>query len=145
MTLQKPARPTQLRESAMLTKGKTRILQSGDWLTAQQVAELVPLNTELRCFLVTEWWCAGKIFALHHEGIDYFPIYAFDPAADYKPRPGLAPVIAKLASQKEGWGMAFWFGSSNSTLGGRMPKDVLEREPEIVLDAAEYEVSESPF
>ncbi|MEE1922125.1 hypothetical protein V0R50_13360 [Pseudomonas sp. 148P] len=123
MTSQKPARHTQLRESAMLAKGKTRILHSGDWLTAQRVVELAPLNSEFRCSLVAEWWRAGKIFALHHEGIDYFPIYAFDPAADYQPRPGLAPVITTLASKKDGWGMAFWFGSSNSVLGGRMPKD----------------------
>ena len=40
--------------------------------------------------------------------------------------------------------MAFWFGSSNALLGGRMPKDVLV-EAGIVLDAAEYEVCDSAF
>jgi len=145
MSSQKPVRPTQQRESAMLAKGKTRILQSGDWLTVQQVAELAQLNPDLKCSQVGEWRRAGKVFALQHEGIDYFPIYAFDPAEGYCPRPGLIPVIATLAAKKDGWGMAFWFGSSNSILGGRMPKDVLKDEPELVLDAAEYEVSDSPF
>ena len=35
--------------------------------------------------------------------------------------------------------MAFWFGSSNSYLGGRHPKEVLQTDFGIVLDAARDE------
>lgn len=45
-----------------------------------------------------------------------------------------------LGSQKDGWGMAFWFGSSDGCLGGRQPKSVLTEDPRAVLEAAELEV-----
>ena len=40
-----------------------------------------------------------------------------------------------LGSQKDGWGMAFWFGSCDGCLGGRQPKSVLTEDPRAVLDA----------
>ncbi|CAG8865794.1 hypothetical protein PS627_01713 [Pseudomonas fluorescens] len=136
----KPARPTLLREAKMLAKGKTRILQSGDWLTAQEVAELAQFKTVNASSQPNKWKRAGKIFALRHEGTDYFPIYGLDPSTGYRARAELASVISVLAAKKDGWGMAFWFGSSNSMLGGRLPKDVLKDDPGAVLEAAKDEV-----
>lgn len=49
-------------------------------------------------------------------------------------------IITVLGSQKDGWGMAFWFGSSDGCLGGRQPKSVLTEDPRAVLEAAELEV-----
>lgn len=137
MNAQKPERPTLQREAAMLAKGKKRILGSSDWLTSQEVAGL----THLSPGQLSQWEQAGEIFTLTHEGIDYFPIYAFDPENGYQPRSTLASVITVLTPKKDGWGMAFWFGSSNSFLGGRMPKNVLRDDPQIVLAAAKDEIS----
>lgn len=136
----KPARPTILREAKMLARAKARILNSGDWLTAQDVAELAQLSTINASSQPNKWKRAGKIFALRHEGTDYFPVYGLDQQTSYRPRASLAPVITELAQSKDGWGMAFWFGSSNSYLAGRMPKDVLAEDPELVLKAAKDEV-----
>lgn len=141
MNTQKPVRPTQEREEALLAKGKKRILQSGDWLPAHDLENIAHLNTADLRYEPNQWKQAGEIFTLQHEGIDYFPIYGLDPAKGYRPRSGLAPVITVLAFKKDGWGMAFWFGSSNSYLGGRMPKDVLMKDPRIVLEAAKDEIS----
>lgn len=141
MSLQNPARPTLLRESQMLTKGKIRILHSGDCLTTQDVAELGGLTTVTACSELDAWVRDGRIFTVEHEGIRYVPRYGLDPSAGYRPLPSLAPVIECLAIKKEGWGMAFWFGSSNSYLGGRMPKDVLPKDPQAALDAAKDEIA----
>lgn len=140
MTSQKPPRPTLLREAAMLAKGKKRIMQSGDWLTAEEVTKLAGLNPTGTHSLLDEWLRARKIFVLRHEDNDYFPTYGLDPSAGYSPQSGMAEVIAILAVKKDGWGMAFWFGSSNSYLGGRLPKDVLRDEPLRVLEAAKDEI-----
>lgn len=144
MSTQNPPRPTQLREAAMLAKGKTRILNSGDWLTTPQILALAQFDRADPESQLDEWRLEGKIFTLCNGGVEYFPIYAFDPAARYFPRPSFAEVIAILAPRKDGWGLAFWFGSSNSYLGGRMPKDVLQNDLQSVLEAAQHEVSDFP-
>lgn len=136
----KPARPTLLREAKMLAKGKTRILQSGDWLTAQEVAEVAGFKTVNASAQPSKWKRSDRIFALRHEGIDYFPVYGLDPSTGYRPLKALGPIIQVLKSQKDDWGLAFWFGSSNSYLGGRLPKDVLQADPTSVLEAARNEV-----
>lgn len=136
----KPARPTLLREAKMLAKGKTRILQSGDWLTAQEVAEVAGFKTVNSSAQTSKWKRSDRIFALRHEGVDYFPVYGLDPSTGYRPLKALAPIIQVLKSRKDDWGLAFWFGSTNSYLGGRMPKDVLKEDPASVLEAAKDEV-----
>lgn len=128
----------------MLAKGKSRIINSGDWLTAPQILALAQLDRADPRSPLDEWRLEQKIFALSYDGVEYFPIYAFDPAANYCPRPSLAEVIAILASRKDEWGLAFWFGSSNSYLGGRMPKDVFPDDLQGVLEAAQNEICEFP-
>ncbi len=124
----------------MLARGKERIIQSGDWLTKRELSELLDLD-EAGLELVDEWKRTGQIFTIHHADIEYYPVYALEDAAAHRLRAGMAEAIAILATKKDGWGMAFWFGSSNSYLGGRLPKDVLKDLPGKVLDAAQDEIS----
>ena len=53
-----------------------------------------------------------------------------------------AKVIEAFAGHKDGWGMAYWFRSDNSFLGGKRPQDLLATAPERVIDAALDEVQE---
>jgi hypothetical protein len=43
---------------------------------------------------------------------------------------------------KDEWGIAYWFQSSNSFLGGKRPQDLLSSAPQRMLAAAEDEVQE---
>ena len=63
-----------------------------------------------------------------------------DQGAKVRPRPEMVEVIKVLQSTKNGWGMAFWFASSNFYLRGKRPQDVLETELSLVITAAENEV-----
>lgn len=54
----------------------------------------------------------------------------------------MAKVIEILAKNKDSWGMAYWFRSDNSFLGGKRPQDLLASEPERVIEAAMDEVQE---
>ncbi|AZD55516.1 hypothetical protein C4K19_3731 [Pseudomonas chlororaphis subsp. aurantiaca] len=142
-TISMPKRPipsTLLRKAKMLAKAKTEILQSNDWVTASEISDLAQFKSNNPGSQPNKWKLAGKIFALRHEAIDYFPIYGLDPAQGYRPFSGLKPIVSTLSSMKDGWGMAFWFASPNSYLGGKRPKDVLQANPEGVLDAAKEEV-----
>lgn len=145
MSSQNPPRSTLLREAALAMKGKIRILNSGDLLTILDFIELAQLDPTRAALQLEEWKLTGKIFAITHEGVEYFPIYGFDPAAGYSPRPSMHEVITILGLKKNGWGMAFWFGSPNSYLAGRMPKDVFMENLGSVLEAAKDEVTPLPF
>lgn len=132
-------RPTLSRETAMLEKGKARLLRSGNFVTTDALAVLAQLSPEQYKAELKEWKRAGNIFSLAHEDKEYFPLYAFDPASNFRPFSSLAAIITALGSSKPDWAIALWFGSSNSYLGGQMPKDVMVDGPARVLDAARSE------
>lgn len=135
-----PATPHLLREAAMRHQARAAVLASGDWLTARQVADIAGLSLVNPSAQPNKWKRAGQIFAIQHGGTDLFPGYGLDPDTDYRPRKALADIIQLFADHKRGWGMAFWFMSVNSFLGGRRPQDVLAHEPEWVIAAAEDEI-----
>ena len=135
----KPVPSTLLREARMLAQAKTEILQSQDWITAIEITDLAKFSASNPSSQPNKWKQSGKIFALRHEGVDYFPIYGLDPAQGFRPYSCLEKVISILSSKKDGWGMAFWFASANTLLGEKRPKDALPDNPSGVLLAAKEE------
>ena len=125
----------------MLAKAKTEILKSNDWVTANEVSNLAHFSSGNPSSQPNKWKHAGKIFALRHEGIDYFPIYGLDPTQGFRPFSALESVIATLATMKDGWALAFWFASPNTFLGEKRPKEVLSTNSLDVLSAAMEEIS----
>jgi len=137
----KPVPSTLLREARMLAQAKTEILESNDWVTASEISNLAQFSSNNPSSQPNKWKQAGKIFALRHEGVDYFPIYGLDPAQGFRPFSALESVISTLTAMKDGWAMAFWFASPNTFLGGKRPKDVISANPLSVLSASKEEVS----
>lgn len=137
-----PASPHLLREANMLRRARSAVLDSGDLITASQIAEFAGFSTSNASAQPNKWKKLGQIFAVHHNGVDYFPGYGLDADAGYRPLKPLAQVIQVFDGIKDAWGLAYWFGSSNSFLGGRRPQDVLKVEPERVIAAARDEVEE---
>lgn len=135
-----PASPRLLREAAMLVKARKAVLDSGDWLTAAQIAEIAHLSTSNPSAQPNKWKRQGLIFAINHRGTDYFPGYGLDAESDFRPLKTLAPIIEVFAGHKDGWGIAYWFSSENGFLGGRRPQDLLISEPVLVLGAAMDEI-----
>ncbi|SAK73154.1 hypothetical protein AWB80_04054 [Caballeronia pedi] len=135
-----PPTPNLLKEAAMLARSRKAVLEGADWLTAAKVAELAGLSATNPSTQPNKWKRERRIFAIHHNGIDYFPGYGLDPAAGWRPRKALKPVLDVFGDKKDSWGLAYWFLSANSFLGGRRPQDVLAVEPEQVVAAAQDEV-----
>lgn len=131
-----PPTPLELKEAAMLARARTAVLESGEWLTAAQIAVLAGFSASNPSAQPNKWKRDRAIFALRHHGVDYFPSYGLDAAAGYRPRKTLAPVLAAFGERRDGWGLAYWFQSLNSFLGGQRPADVLASQPERVLAAA---------
>ncbi|HDC4501870.1 hypothetical protein [Enterobacter kobei] len=135
-----PAPPRLIKEAAMLIKARKAVLDSGDWLSAAELTQLAQLSTTNPSAQPNKWKKSGQIFAIHHNGVDYFPGYGLDRDANFRPLKALAQVIEVFDGHKDGWGMAFWFLSANSFLGGKRPQDLLATDPERVIAAARDEV-----
>src|SRR3989344_3082421 len=118
------------------------VLESGDWLTAAEVAQLAGLSPRNPSAQPNKWKKQGLIFAIPHNGVDYFPGYGLDREAGFRPLKALSKVIEAFAGHKDGWGMAYWFRSDNSFLGGKRTQDLLAIAPERVIEAALDEVQE---
>jgi hypothetical protein len=137
-----PPSPRLLKEAAMLVQARKAVLESGDWLTAADVAQLAGLSTRNPSAQPNKWKKQGLIFAIHHNGVDYYPGYGLDRDAGFRPLKALAQVLEVFAGHKDGWGMAYWFRSHNSFLGGKRPQDLLGTQPQKVIEAAHDEVQE---
>lgn len=131
-----------LKKAAMLARAKKTVLESSEWLTSTELAELANLSTRNPSAQPNKWKKAGKIFAIHHAGSDYYPGYALDPKNGYRPFQPLAKILDVFSSHKDSWGIAIWFTSQNSYLGAERPLDLLLTEPDQVLAAAIDEVQE---
>lgn len=131
-----PPSPSLLKEAEMLLRAKVAVLEGADWLTAAQVASIAGFSDKNPSAQLHKWKRDGAIFAIRRSGIDYFPGYALDPNQEYRPYRTLKKVIAQFEGVKEGWGLAFWFQSANSFLGGKRPMDLLSKKPDEVIAAA---------
>lgn len=129
-----------IKEAAMLVKARKAVLDSGDWLSAAELAQLAQLSSTNPSAQPNKWKKSGQIFAINHNGVDYFPGYGLDKDTNFRPLKSLAQVIAAFDGHKDGWGLAFWFLSVNSFLGGKRPQDLLATHPERVIAAASDEV-----
>lgn len=131
--------PTKVLEAEMKSAAMTQILEGQDFVTAADIARLGKFSAKNPSSQPNRWKRLGQIFAIHHRGSDYYPLYALDPADGYRPRPVVADVLRLFSGSKDSWGTAFWFGSVNSYLSGKRPQDILTDAPEPLLRAARAE------
>ncbi len=128
--------PALLKEARMMLRAKEAVLSGADWLTAAQVASIAGLSEKNPSAQLHKWKRYGAIFAIRRNGLDYFPGYALDAANEYRPHRALKQVLAQFGDAKDGWGLAYWFQSVNSFLGGQRPMDMLAKKPDAVIAAA---------
>jgi len=86
---------------------------------------------------------ARRIFAVTYRNATYVPSFQFDEKG--RPRPAVAKVIGILGKDTSDWGLALWFTAANGWLEGKRPVDLLNDDPEEVVQAAEHEAAELVF
>ncbi|XTZ37894.1 hypothetical protein ACQYRI_18410 [Salmonella enterica] len=126
------------RNNRRISEKKEAIFADAKWLLAREVSESASPGSVVKnpSSLPNKWKRAGKIFAVSWQGKDHFPAYALDEGG--QPLPIVKKIITLFADRTP-WSLAFWFGSPNSWLGSRKPKDLLKTDPEAVYKAAEKE------
>jgi hypothetical protein len=112
----------------------------GEMRLASQLAALAGRSDDEMRRNLEAWKAEGRIFWVEHEGAEYFPLFAFDPDAGYRPYPAVAAVLAILPAPREGWSrwaLASWFIGLNSFLDHQRPMDLVALDYDWVVDAAE--------
>lgn len=129
-----------LAQARMMVDAKSAILNSGDLLPAGEIAKLAGYSANNPSAQPNKWKRDGAIFAIHHKGTDYFPIYALNPDENYRPYKAVADILRVFGDTKDSWGLAFWFAGLNSFLDDQRPQDLLAADPERVIAAAKDEI-----
>jgi hypothetical protein len=128
-----------LAQARMLLDARSKVLQSGDFLPAGEIARLAGYSEKNPSAQPNKWKKDGAIFAIQHKGVDYFPLYALDPDENLRPHKAVSEILRVFGETKTGWGIAFWFAGLNSFLDDRRPQDLLASDPKLVIAAAKDE------
>ncbi|MGK0149709.1 hypothetical protein [Pseudomonas putida] len=115
-------------------------MASGDWLSWPEASSLLSGADKGLTEPHASWLWDVVAFSISYEGVEYFPRFAVKACGQAAESEGMKRVIAILSTRMSGWGMAFWFESSNSYLRGKLPKDVISSDPDAVVRAAQDEI-----
>ncbi len=132
--------PTSLREAEMEARARRAVMERGDWLTADEILQLLGVSSRSGCAQPDQWKQQGDIFTINDHGTEYYPAFGLEKEAGYRPYSVMSTIIDILKDNKVGWGMAIWFQSVNSYLGGEKPQDLVATAPDLVIEAALDEV-----
>jgi len=119
-------------ESEMLVRAQQRVLRSARWVSENELHH--------NSAYISDWLAENMIFSIRIQGTNYFSLYCFNTNGLLTPLPGLKPIIQELRKKKDDWGIAYWFCGANGYLGGHRPQDLVQHQPDLVLEAARDEI-----
>lgn len=128
------------KEASMLANAQRAVLSSTRWLTAEQISKMAGFDVIDFSIQLGHWKSNRQIFAIEHDGIEYFPEYSLNASDNFRPVSVLMKIISLFAESKDSWGLAYWFAGTNGYLGGQRPHELLLIKPIEVLKAAKDEL-----
>lgn len=132
--------PHNLREAEMEARAHRAVMENGDWLTVDEILQLSGVSSRSNCAHPEQWKQQGDIFTINDHDIEYYPAFGLEKDAGYRPYRVMSKIIDIFKEDKDGWGMACWFQSANSYLGGEKPQALIGSAPDLVIEAARDEV-----
>lgn len=134
-----PAAVLQARRNA---EARSALLTEFGALRSQEVADLAESRASNRAALANRWRAENRVVAVPLGDELLYPGFQFN--AEGKPKPAIGPTIDLLRSDPHttDWQMALWFVTPTSWLGGIRPVDLLDEDPDAVINAARREVSD---
>lgn len=135
-----PAYVLQARRNAA---ARDALLREFGAMTSADIGELAGSKSPNRAALAHRWKSDGRIFAVPHQGANYFPGFQF--TEEGQPIDAIEEVLHLLGGRLAPWELALWFTRNNGWLAGRRPVDLLRGEPDLVIAAAQLEAQERVF
>lgn len=133
MLLDRPP-PEAIEQARRNAQARKDFLRQFEVLEAEEVHALYGSRAKNKAALAARWRAEGQIIAVEHEGRLFYPAFQFD--AQGRPRSVIADVLAALGDQVGPWQVALWLVSPNGWLDGATPLDLLDEDPNRVIDAA---------
>jgi hypothetical protein len=119
-------------------KARENAVQEFGLLRSDDLARAIHSTAENVSLVASKWRRKGEIFAVNYGGKPGYFAFQFDPVTG-RPKPVIARIIEAFPSNTDGWRFALWLTSVNSRLGNRRPVDMIDQEPERVIEAAKGE------
>lgn len=139
--LQQPAEVLdQARRNAEL---RTNFLKSHATLAAEGVHDLCGSTASNKAALAGDWRNKGKIFSVEHKNRHLYPVFQFNTLG--KPKPVIVRILKALGTNMGPWQTAIWFTSPNPILQRRRPIELLDKDPEKVVNAAKQLLAKNLF
>jgi hypothetical protein len=137
-----PAAVLQARRNA---EARSALFAEFGALRSAEVADLAGSRAANRAALANRWRGEQRVVAVQAGDELVYPGFQF--TSEGKPHPTIASALAELRSngQVSDWQAALWFVAANGWLGGRRPVDLLDAEPDAVVNAAAREAAERVF
>jgi hypothetical protein len=107
-------------------------------LRGEDLARAIHSTAGKVSLVASKWRRKGEIFAVYYGGKPGYFAFQFDPMTG-RPKPVIANIIRAFPRNTDGWRLALWLVSANPRLANRRPVDVLDRNPEQVIEAAKRE------
>jgi hypothetical protein len=107
-------------------------------LRSEDLARAIHSTAGNVSLVASKWRRKGEIFAVSYGGKPGYFAFQFDPMTG-RPKAVIAKIIQAFPPNTDGWRLALWLVSANPRLANRRPVDVLDRNPEQVIEAAKAE------
>jgi hypothetical protein len=114
----------------------------GEMRQAHELATLAGRGADEMRGDLERWKSEGRIFSVDHNGAEYFPVRALDAGANYRPRPAVKEILGIFGETASVWAIASWFAAANSSLDAPRPLDLLDEDPDQVVEAARDQLRE---
>lgn len=126
--------PEAIEQARRNAQARNDFLRQYEVLEAEEVHALYGSRAKNKSALAARWRAEGRSFAVEHEGRLLYPAFQFD--AQGRPKSIIADILVALGDRVGGWQIALWLVSPNAWLDGAKPLDLLDDDPDRVLDAA---------
>lgn len=130
-------------QERMLDHARRTVLASGEFRTASDLAELLQIESHKLNHQLSVWKDRNEIFSIGGgtEG-ELFPKFAFDRNRDLHLFDAIPRILQIFGNKLSRLAIASWFIADCSYLDDQPPKDVLQADPDWVIDAARDEMEE---
>jgi hypothetical protein len=121
----------------MLEDAKYHVRESGQFRTAQGLAKIFSLDFDDLQSRLKKWETRRENFSIDDVSTgELFAVFAFDQTRDLRPHEAISQVLDIFGNISSKLLIASWFIAANSYLDDKCPKDLLEEDPEWVIEAA---------
>jgi hypothetical protein len=134
--------PAAVLQARRNVEARSTLLEEFGALRSQEVADLAESRASNRAALANRWRGENRVVAVPVGDDLLYPGFQF--SAEGKPKPAIGAAVAWLRSDPHttDWQAALWFATPTSWLGDKRPVDLLDEDPDAVIDAARREVSD---